>query len=281
MSYRPLASNYATSIEVLQGRSGVSGARTSQGQSNVRHRLATLSHEPMRVSFRMRLLLALLLGNAAANPLISLASKAKALVNFKNAAGATLVAPVLGGLNSLREAASDAEDHRQGVKEALRVKAQNTAEYVVWLHVNKAERESTVCTHEEFCKMMASAKPMMMKKMKRRGRLARWFSSTPPPELIEIFVREEIARVLSKASITLQDPEGEACAAWTKENFKIKTKKPWCFAWWPRKITLPCTVCEPEASTGTCKNNQGKGKVIKFLGAVVSIAVGVALLPFK
>ena len=47
-----------------------------------------------------------------------------------------------------------------------------------------------------------------------------------------------------------------------------------------RKITLPCTMCQPEA-TGTCKNNQGKGKVIKVLGAVASIAVGVALLPFK
>ena len=40
------------------------------------------------------------------------------------------------------------------------------------------------------------------------------------------------------------------------------------------------TMCQPEA-TGTCKNNQGKGKVIKVLGAVASIAVGVALLPFK
>ena len=39
-------------------------------------------------------------------------------------------------------------------------------------------------------------------------------------------------------------------------------------------------MCQPEA-TGTCKNNQGKGKVIKVLGAVASIAVGVALLPFK
>ena len=217
----------------------------------------------------MRLLLALLLGNAAANPLISLASKAKALVNFKNAAGATLVAPVLGGLNSLREAASDAEDKRQGVKEELRVKAKNTAEYVVWLHVNKDEKEGGVCTHVEFCKMMASAKPMMQKKMKRRGRLARWFSSAPPPELIEVYVREEIARVLNTSyQLTLQDPEGEACPPWTKESFK--TKKP----------RGPRTVCQPEA-TGTCKNNQGKGKVIKVLGAVASIALGVALLPFK
>ena len=230
----------------------------------------------------MRLLLALLLGNAAANPLISLASKAKALVNFKSAAGATLVAPVLGGLNSLREAASDAEDQRQGVKEALRVKAKNTAEYVVWLHVNKDEKAGGVCTHDEFCKMMASAKPIMQKKMKRRGRLARWFSSAPPPELIEIFMKEEIARVLKDSyQLTLQDPEGEKCDAWTKESFKLKTKKPWCFGWWPHKITLPRTSCQPEA-TGTCKNNQGKGKVIKGVAlAVASAALGVVLLPFK
>ena len=215
----------------------------------------------------MRLLLALLLGNAAANPLISLASKAKALVNFKNAAGATLVAPVLGGLNSLREAASDAEDKRQGVKEELRVKAKNTAEYVVWLHVNKDEKAGGVCTHVEFCKMMASALPMMQKKMKRRGRLARWFSSAPPPELIEVYVREEIARVLNTSyQLTLQDPEGEACPPWTKESFK--TKK-------------PRTVCQPEA-TGTCKKNQGKGKVIKGVAvAVAAAALGVVLLPFK
>ena len=59
MSYRPLA--YATAIEVLQGRLGVP-----------------------RTERKMRLLLALLLGNAAANPLISLVSKAKNLVTAKN-----------------------------------------------------------------------------------------------------------------------------------------------------------------------------------------------------
>ena len=82
-------------------------------------------------------------------------------------------------------------------------------------------------------------------------------------------MREEIARVLNTSyQLTLQDPEGEACPPWTKESFK--TKKP----------RGPRTVCQPEA-TGTCKNNQGKGKVIKVLGAVASIAFGVALLPFK
>ena len=67
----------------------------------------------------MRLLLALLLGNAAANPLISLVSKAKKLATAKNL-GLGAVTPVIaGGLNTLREAAGDAEDKRQGVKASL------------------------------------------------------------------------------------------------------------------------------------------------------------------
>ena len=42
-------------------------------------------------------------------------------------------------------------------------------------------------------------------------------------------------------------------------------------------------MCQPEA-TGTCKNNQGKGKgkVIKGVAlAVASAALGVVLLPLK
>ena len=119
--------------------------------------------------------------------------------------------------------------------------------------------------------MLSMARPIMQKKMKKRGRLARWFTSTPSEELVEIYVREEIGDVLKEGEVTLEVVDGsDPCPSWTK-----KKMKPWCFAWWPRKITLPCTVCEPEASTGTCKNNQGKGKVIKVLGAVASIAVGV------
>ena len=89
-----------------------------------------------------------------------------------------------------------------------------------------------------------------------------------------------ISPLLAYACLACSAPGAQAVDTskliWTKDK-----KRPWCFAWWPRKITLPCTVCEPEASTGTCKNNQGKGKVIKVLGAVASIAFGVALLPFK
>ena len=44
---------------------------------------------------------------------------------------------------------------------------------------------------------------------------------------------------------------------------------------------LPVLMCQPEA-TGTCKNNQGKGKVIKGVAlAVAAAALGVVLLPFK
>ena len=221
----------------------------------------------------MRLLLALLLGGAAANPLLSLASKAKSLVTAKSLQLGGGIGAALPVLNTLREAASNAEDKRQGIQESLRDKAKNTAKYVVWYHRNQKEVKTEMCTKEEFCKMLSMARPIMKKKLRRRGRLARWFTASPSEELVEIYVREEIAEVLKADNVTLQD--GEKCPEWT-----TKKMKPWCFAWWPRKITLPCTMCQPEA-TGTCKNNQGKGKVIKVLGAVASIAVGVALLPFK
>jgi hypothetical protein len=60
----------------------------------------------------------------------------------------------------------------------------------------------------------------MRKKLRRRGRLARWFSTAPPEELVEIYVREEIARVLRADGVTLED--GECCPPWTKENFGLK-----------------------------------------------------------
>ena len=57
----------------------------------------------------------------------------------------------------------------------------------------------------------------------------------------------------------------------TAGKLPLKTKKP----------RGPLTVCQPEA-TGTCKNNQGKGKVIKGVAvAVAAAALGVVLLPFQ
>ncbi len=129
--------------------------------------------------------------------------------------GLGAVTPVIaGGLNTLREAAGDAEDKRQGVKASLREKAAETAQYVVWRHRNQEETSTQVCTKTEFCKMMATARPIMKKKLRRRGRLARWFSTPPPEELVEIYVREEIAKVLRADGVTLED--GECCPPWTK-----------------------------------------------------------------
>ena len=160
------------------------------------------------------LLLSSTLAFCSANPLISLVSKAKNLATAKNL-GLGAVTPVIaGGLNTLREAAGDAEDKRQGVKASLREKAAETAQYVVWRHRNQEETSTQVCTKTEFCKMMATARPIMKKKLRRRGRLARWFSTPPPEELVEIYVREEIAKVLRADGVTLED--GECCPPWTK-----------------------------------------------------------------
>ena len=41
-----------------------------------------------------------------------------------------------------------------------------------------------------------------------------WFSTPPPEELVEIYVREEIAKVLRADGVTLED--GECCPPWTK-----------------------------------------------------------------
>ena len=232
----------------------------------------------------MRLLLALLLGNAAANPLISLVSKAKKLATAKNL-GLGAVTPVIaGGLNTLREAAGDAEDKRQGVKASLREKAAETAQYVVWRHRNQEETSTQVCTKIEFCKMMATAWPIMRKKLRRRGRLARWFSTSPPEELVEIYVREEIAKVLRDDGVTLED--GECCPPWTKENFgledpeeKIVEEKEAAGGWslfpsfWGT-AQAPEEPTEPEAP-------EGKKVVKRVLVAVASALLGVALLPFK
>ena len=143
------------------------------------------------------LLLSSTLAFCSANPLISLVSKAKNLATAKNL-GLGAVTPVIaGGLNTLREAAGDAEDKRQGVKASLREKAAETAQYVVWRHRNQEETSTQVCTKTEFCKMMATARPIMKKKLRRRGRLARWFSTSPPEELVEIYVREEMPRTVN------------------------------------------------------------------------------------
>jgi len=236
----------------------------------------------------MRLLLALLLGNAAANPLISLVSKAKKLATAKNL-GLGAVTPVIaGGLNTLREAAGDAEDKRQGVKASLREKAAETAQYVVWRHRNQEETSTQVCTKIEFCKMMATAWPIMRKKLRRRGRLARWFTSTPSEELVEVYVREEIGEVMKEGEVTLEVEDGY-CPSWTKEadakeaakkaaakKAKEEEEKEAAAGWsWPWRAQAPEE--EPEAPEAP----EGKKVVKRILLAVASALVGVALLPFK
>ena len=47
------------------------------------------------------------------------------------------------------------------------------AQYVVWRHRNQEETSTQVCTKIEFCKMMATVRSIMKKKLCRRGRLSR------------------------------------------------------------------------------------------------------------
>ena len=237
----------------------------------------------------MKLLLALLLGNAAANPLISLVSKAKSLVTAKNLQLGGGIGAALPVLNTLREAASDAEDKRQGIKETIRSKARKTAEYVVWYHRNSEETKTGYCTKDEFCKMLSMARPIMQKKMKKRGRLARWLTTTPSEELVEIYVREEIGEVMKEDEITLEvTGQDEYCQSWTKEadakvaaaekKAKEAEKKEAAVGWsWPGLFgtaQAPEEPAEPEAP-------EGKKVVKRILLAVASALVGVALLPFK
>ena len=237
----------------------------------------------------MRLLLALLLGNAAANPLLSLVSKAKSLVTAKNLQLGGGIGAALPVLNTLREAASDAEDKRQGIKETIRSKARKTAEYVVWYHRNQAETKTGYCTKDEFCKMLQMARPIMKKKLRRRGRLARWFTSTPSEELVEVYVREEIGEVMKEGEVTLEVEDGY-CPSWTKEadakeaakkaaakKAKEEEEKEAAAGWsWPKLFGTAQAPEEPEAPEAP----EGKKVVKRILVAVASALVGVALLPF-
>jgi hypothetical protein len=213
----------------------------------------------------MRLLLALLLGNAAANPLLSLVSKAKSLVTAKNLQLGGGIGAALPVLNTLREAASDAEDKRQGIKETIRSKARKTAEYVVWYHRNQAETKTGYCTKDEFCKMLSMARPIMKAKMKKRGRLARWLTTTPSEELVEIYVREEIGEVMKADEITLEIEDGY-CPSWTKD---AKENKKAGLAAIGQKVATELQ----NGSTGS----RGLGRLLGVVAAEVAVVAALLL----
>ena len=132
-----------------------------------------------------------------------LLSKALEVKNWVKAGG---VASFLSGLKVFNEEAAAREDERQDEKQNLRDKAKATANYIVWYHLDIEERESKTTNRCEFEQMIKAAKPIMKKKLRKRGNfLARLLTSTPSPELAEIYVREEIVKKMQDRRIKMLD----------------------------------------------------------------------------
>ena len=253
---------------------------------------------PSDVGASVMRLLAHLLGVFAvcsANPLLSLFSKAKSLASARNI-GITALLPAL---NTVREAASAAEDDRQGLKDSLREKASETAKYCVWLHLDRDEKAAKEIDCDEFTKMVKTGLPRMKKKLRRRGFLSRLFTSTPSNELVEMFLEEEIAKTLKEKKVSLKDgdnggylphlgsrkPSEAACR--TNKSEKAKEEEPCrkgalCFSWpkigaWKGKMAM-CEI--PEGGEVATQTKFGK-RLLQSVVAVASAFLGVTLLPFK
>ena len=251
---------------------------------------------PSDVGASVMRLLAHLLGVFAvcsANPLLSLFSKAKSLASARNI-GITALLPAL---NTVREAASAAEDDRQGLKDSLREKASETAKYCVWLHLDRDEKAAKEIDCDEFTKMVKTGLPRMKKKLRRRGFLSRLFTSTPSNELVEMFLEEEIAKTLKEKKVSLKDgdnggylphlgarkPSEAACRTNKCEKAKDSEEKSCpkgalCFPWPKLAWIKPPPMCTiPKDSKVATQTKFGK----RILVAVASALLGVALLPFK
>ena len=134
--------------------------------------------------------------------------------------------------------------------------------------------------------MIKAAKPIMKKKLRKRGNfLARLLTSTPSPELAEIYVREEIVKKMQDRRIKMldgdtmfekMDPDCDKKASgllgWFWGNTtETDEKKPKEDETQPRKLLK-------RIGGGAKKSAQTKlGKGI--LVAVASALLGVALLP--
>ena len=250
---------------------------------------------PSDVGASVMRLLAHLLGVFAvcsANPLLSLFSKAKSLASARNI-GITALLPAL---NTVREAASAAEDDRQGLKDSLREKASETAKYCVWLHLDRDEKAAKEIDCEEFTKMVETGLPRMRKKLRRRGLLSRLFTSTPSNELVKMFLEEEVAKTLKEKKVSLKDGDNggylpllgarktsEAACRPSESEKKPKEEKPCpkgslCFPWPKLAWIKPPPMCTiPKDSKVATQTKFGK----RILVAVASALLGVALLPFK
>ena len=152
----------------------------------------------------MRLLATLLCCSAVSSAPVppGLLSKALEVKNWVKAGG---VASFLSGLKVFNDEAAAREDERQDEKQSLRDKAKATANYVVWYHLDLEERASGITNPCEFEQMIDAARPIMKKKLRRRGNfLSRLLTSTPSPALAEIYVREEIVKKMQDREIKME-----------------------------------------------------------------------------
>ena len=239
----------------------------------------------------MRLLASLLCATVVSSAPVppGLLSKALEVKNWVKAGG---VASFLSGLKVFNEEAAAREDERQDEKQNLRDKAKATANYIVWYHLDIEERESKTTNRCEFEQMIKAAKPIMKKKLRRRGNfLARLLTSTPSPELAEIYVREEIVKKMQDRRIKMldgdtmfekMDPDCDKKAAgglfgWFWGNTpETSAKEDESHETQPRKL-LKQLGAPLKGGAKAAQTKLGK----RVLVTVASALLGVALLPFK
>ena len=135
--------------------------------------------------------------------------------------------------------------------------------------------------------MIKAAKPIMKKKLRRRGNfLARLLTSTPSPQLAEIYVREEIVKKMQEKEIKMRDGDSIFMNL-QAEKPKEPEEKPCpkgslCFSWpkigvWKSKMAM-CEI--PEGGEVATQTKFGK-RLLQGMVAVASAFLGVTLLPFK
>jgi hypothetical protein len=217
----------------------------------------------------MRLLGTLLCASAVSSAPVPPGLLAKAL-EVKNWVKAGGVASFLSGLKVFNEEAAAREDERQDEKQNLRDKAKATANYVVWYHLDLEERASGETNRCEFEQMIQAAKPIMKKKLRKRGNfLARLLTSTPSPQLAEIYVREEIVKKMQDKGIKMIDGDTkfekmDACGKDTNES-----KWPTIFAGGKVENAEDGDDGKEEAKTTSKKLKRLLGGVVAAVSAVL------------
>ena len=166
---------------------------------------------------KMRLVTPLLLFGVCSAPCSAQIPQAVAkLANVKTLGIGSAFTGFLTDLKAVHEEIAAREDERQGVKESLRAKAHETAKFVVWYNLNEEERKGGQTDEKDFKKMLKKGKEMMQAKIKRSAwNPLNWLSSRPSSKLAEVYLQEEIARVMKHKGITMElDDEPKSGPTW-------------------------------------------------------------------